>query len=95
MLGSRSKSIIAWFFVVVSFLLSLVVVARYSGLPASKHVGGIVNIGLSLGFIHLISLVDPRWGIYEEIIEQNNKAFAICYAGCVVGACIAAPSSIL
>lgn len=93
--GWKKGEIVAGLSVILLFSLSLLIVVQYSGLPATKHLGGVINIGLALGFVHLIARCDPRWSLYEEIIEEGNVAFAICYAGTVVGACIAAPSSIL
>jgi len=77
------------------FVLSVNLVMLYSGLPGTKHLGGVVNLGLAVGFVHLIDLCDDRWSLYVQIIEEQNLALGIAYAGWIVGACIAFPSSIL
>ena len=81
--------------VVVVFAVSVFIVAFYPGTPISKHLGGIVNIGFSVGSVMLLSLCDPRWSLYEEIIEEQNISAAIVFGMFVVGAAIATPSSIL
>jgi len=77
------------------FVLSVNLVMLYSGLPGTKHLGGIVNLGLAVGFVHLIDLCDDRWSLYVQIIEKENLPLAVAYSGWIIGACIAFPSSIL
>jgi hypothetical protein len=77
------------------FLLSVITIVYFDGRTGSKHISGIVNLGLAVGFVHIIDLCDDRWSLYNEIIEEQNLALAIAYAGWIIGACIAFPSSIL
>jgi len=86
------------FFILVAVsvvLLSVIVVLLFDGRTGAKHVGGLVNIGLAVSFVHLIDLCDDRWTLYNQIIEERNLALAVAYAGWVIGATIAFPSSIL
>jgi len=91
----RWKMLIFGILALFLFVLSVNLVMLYSGLPGTKHLGGVVNLGLAVGFVHLIDLCDDRWSLYAQIIEEQNLALGVAYAGWVVGACIAFPSSIL
>lgn len=81
--------------VILIFLGSIYIITQYSGAVGTKHIGGIVNVGLAVTFVHLVDLADDRWSLYNQLVHEQNMAVAIGYAGWIIGACIAFPSSIL
>ena len=91
-----SKKALASGIAILSLLLaSTMIVVLFPGTPGSKHIGGVINMGLSFGFVFLVSLLDPRWSLYEQIIEENNIAAGIVLGMVIIASAIATPSSIL
>jgi hypothetical protein len=80
--------------VVAMFLTSYIVVLFWSGLPGATHVGGIINVGLAVAFVHTLDQCDDRYSLYNEIIEEKNTAVAIAYSGIIIGACVAFPNTV-
>lgn len=89
------KTTYARLFVLVWFSASVAVILLFDGRTGSKHIGGVVNLGLAIGTVHALDACDDRWSLYREIVEEQNMAVALAYAGWIIGAAVATPSAIL